>query len=89
MKYLPKMIKNVDPSIWKNPVKAWEDVCTIYRDSYEKRVPFGASFEMLCPPDPRYVANVFLRRGRLLEKDEKKKLGINPNAIVGDDLGCQ
>lgn len=48
------------------------------------RIPFGINFKVLCPPDPRDVAKKFLRRGRLLEKDEKKRLRINPNTIVGD-----
>jgi hypothetical protein len=83
-KYIPTIKRSIDSKIWKEPVKAWQDICEIYKNLYEMRVPFGASFEILCPPDPRDVAKAFLRRGRLLEKDEKKECGINPNAIVGE-----
>lgn len=87
-KYIPTIKRSIDSKIWKEPVKAWQDICDIYKNLYEMRVPFGASYQMLCPPDPRDVAKAFLRREELLEKDEKKKYGINPNAIVGKIIFC-
>lgn len=77
------MKRNLDSKIWRNPVKTWEDMCEIYRNLHEMRVPFGATFQLLCQPQCYDVAKAFLRRGRLLEKDEKKNIGINPNTIVG------
>lgn len=82
-KYIPTTKRSIDSKIWKDPVKSWQDMCEIYKNLYEMRVPFGATFQMSCPPDPRDVAKAFIRRGILLEKDEKKKTSINPNAIVG------
>lgn len=82
-KYIPTIKRSLDSKIWKDPTKTWQDMCDIYKNLYEMRVPFGAPFQMLCPPDPREVAKAFLRRGTLLEKDEKKNAGINPNTIVG------
>jgi hypothetical protein len=71
MKYIPKIKRKIDPNIWKEPKKAWEDMCDIYKEGHEMRVPFGASIQVLCSPDPRNIVKVFLRSGRILEKDEK------------------